>query len=165
MKRNEFFDLVFRFTEHPIPAIYNRHVYLWIGGIGDLFTNIPGGFIKKLDLHLLCKDLSKTPLGDKAAGRVLIDAIDDWLLQNYPSDQQQRGLVVSGLDLLYRYHLALNSFVRLATENSMIIFILPAMDIFSHTPKSLPNYIQFSPNSIKEYIALEIPLEAIVKEE
>lgn len=165
MKRGEFLELIARFVEKPIPATFARHIYLWIGGVEDLLVESPTGFIKTLDLHFLCKGLTKTPFGDKAAGRELSDAIDGWLLREFPQSQSQRALLITGLDLVYRYRLSMSAFVRLANENTLIILSMPSIDAHFHPIKPLPGYIQFSPDAILEYAASEIPEEAIVKEE
>jgi len=165
MKRSDFFELLTRFASQPIPATLNRHVYLWVGEADDLLIESPAGFIKKLDLHTLCQSLTKTPMGDKAAGRALSDAVDEWIFGNISTGQRQQALVVTGLDLLYRYNLPLRIFFRLANENVMIVLVLSALDVKFHPTKSLPSYIQFSPYAILKYAASEIPEEAIVKEE
>jgi len=67
MKRKDFFELLTRFAEQPIPATLTRHVYLWVGEVDDLLSMSPAGLIKKLDLNALCESLTKNPLGDKAA--------------------------------------------------------------------------------------------------
>jgi hypothetical protein len=165
MKRSDFFEFLTRFAKQPILTTLNRHMYLWVGEVDDLLSESPAGFIKNLDLHVLCKGLTKTPLGDKAAGRELSDAIDEWLLREFPASQRQRALMVTGLDLLYRYRLPLSTFFRLANENTMIILGLSTLDANFRPSKSLPSYIQFSPDAILKYTVSEIPEEAIVKEE
>ncbi len=169
MKISDFFEFLTRFAEQPIPATLNRHVYLWVGEVDDLLSRSPAGLFKKLDLHMLCKSLIKIPYGNKAAGRELSNAIDEWILREYPggfpTNQRQRALLVTGLDLLYRYRLPLSAFIRLANENTMIILGLSALDANFRLSKSLPSYIQFSPQAILKYAASEIPEEAIVKEE
>jgi len=165
MRRSEFFEFLNRFAEQPIPATLNRHMYLWVGEIDDLLSQSPTGFIKRLDLHMLCGSLTKTPLGDKAAGRVMSDAISEWILREFSASQRQRALLITGLDLLYRYHLPLSTFIRLANENCMIILSLSALDANFHPAKPLPSYVQLSPSAILKYAATEISEEAIVKEE
>ena len=165
MKRNDFLEFLTRFTKQPVPATINRHVYLWMGEIDELIPSCPPGFIKKLDLHVLCRDTTKSPPGDKAAGRALTDAIDEWILKNFPTGSQQQALLVTGLDLLHRYHLPLSAFIRLANENNVVILGLSAVDVNFRPTKPLPSYIQFSPYAILKYAASEIPEEAIVKEE
>ena len=165
MNRNEFFEFLARFAVRPIPATLNRHVYLWVGEVDDLLSKSPTGLIKKLDLHVLCGSLNKNPSGDKAAGRELSDAIDEWIFREFPANQRQRALLVTGLDLLYRYRLPLSNFIRLANENAAIILGLSALDANFYPHKSLPNYIKFSPYAILKYVSLEISEEAIVNEE
>lgn len=165
MKRREFFEFLTRFSAQPIPATLNRHVYLWVGEADDLLTKSPASFTKKLDLHVLCESLTKTPLGDKAAGRELSDAVDEWILRNFPATQKQQALLVTGLDLFFRYRLPLSTFFRLANENVMVILVLSDLDVNFRPPKSLPSFIQFSPSAILKYIESEIPEEARVKEE
>jgi len=165
MKPSDFFDFLSRFARQPIPAILNRHVYLWVGETNDLISKSSPGLIKKLDLHMLCESLPKTPIGDKAAGRVLSEAIDEWISKNFIIGQQQQVLLVTGLDLFYRYRLPLSVFIRLANENTAIILVLSALDTKFHPTKVLPSNIQFSPSAILKYVASEIPEEAIVKEE
>ncbi len=165
MKKSEFVEFISRFGKHPIPATLNRHVYIWVGDIDELISKGPVGLIKKLDLYVLCEGLTKTPLGDKAAGRVLSDAIDNWISREFPTIQRQRALMVTGLALLYRYGLPLSSFIRLANETTMVIFGLTDLDINFRPSQTMPSYIQFAPYSILKYVASEIPEEAIVKEE
>jgi hypothetical protein len=165
MNRSDFLEFLTRFACQPIPATINRHIYLWIGEIDELISSCPPSFIQELDLHVLCRGITKTPLGDKAAGRVLSDAIDEWVLRNFPASSQQQAILVTGLDLLYRYRLPLSTFIRLANENFMVILGLSALDVNFCPTKPLPKYIQFSPYTILKYAASEIPEEAIVKEE
>jgi len=165
MKQDEFFEFLNRFAVQPTPAILNRHVYLWIGEVDDLLARSPVGLVTKLDLHTLCQALHKTPLGDIAAGRELSDAIDEWISNNFPTERQQNVLLVVGLGLLYRYHLPLRTYIRLANENIMIIFALSVLDLNFRPIQALPNYVHLSPYAILKYIALEIPEEAIVKKE
>jgi hypothetical protein len=165
MKRSDFIEFLTRFANQPIPATLNRHVYLWVGEIDELILSCPPGFIQKLDLHVLCKNLTKTPIGDKAAGRELSDAIDEWILNNFSTGSQQQALLVSGLDLLYRYRLPLSAIIRLANEKNMVILSLSALDVNFHPAKPLPSYLQLSPNAILNFVTSEIPEEAIVKEE
>jgi len=164
MNTSAFFELIARFAEQPIPAILTRHVYLWVGEDDDLFFKSPLGFIKKLDLHLLCKNVSKTPIGDKAAGREFSRAIDEWLLKELPGSQRQRALLITGLDLLYRYYLPLSPFIQLASENTMVILCVSELDISFRLQKPLPSYIQFNPYSILNYAVSEVSEEGIVKE-
>lgn len=165
MKRSDFFEVLTRFKGQPIPATLNRHVYLWLGELDELLSKSPTGFINMLDLHVLCESLTKTPLGDKAAGRELMDTVDEWISKNFSVNQQQKALLVTGLDLFFRYRLPLRSFFRLANENVMIILVLSALDVNFRPTKSLPSYVQFGPHAILKYVASEIPEEAIVKEE
>ncbi len=165
MKSSDFFDLLARFADRPIPATANRHIYIWVGDVEALLSKSPVGFIKKLDLHVLCKSITKSPLSDQAAGRVLTEAIEGWISRELSTSQHQRGLLVTGLDLLYRYRLSINSLTRLANENIMIILGLSALDLNFHPSRSMPGYVQFSPPSILKYLTSGIPEEAIVKEE
>ncbi len=165
MKRCDFLEFLTRFAKQPIPATLNRHVYLWMGEIDEIISSCPPGFLKMLNLHVLCRDIAKTPLGDKAAGRELSDVIDEWILRNFPTGSQQQALLVTGLDLLYRYRVPLSAFIRLANENNTIILGLSALDANFRPAKPLPSYIQFSPYAILKYAASEIPEEAMVKEE
>jgi hypothetical protein len=165
MKRNDFCEFLTRFAVQPIPATFNRHVYLWMGEADDLLSKSPVGFIKKLDLHVLSASLTKTPIGDKSAGRELSDTVDEWISKNFSVNQQQKALLVTGLDLFFRYRLPLSTFFRLANENVMIILVLSALDVNFRPTKSLPGYVQFAPHAILKYVASEIPEEAIVKEE
>lgn len=165
MKRSDFFEFLTRFASQPIPATLNRHIYLWMGEIDELISSCPPSFIQKLDLHVLCRDITKTPIGDKAAGRELSDAIDGWILRNFPRGSQQQALLVTGLDLLYRYRLPLSAFIRLANEKNMVILALSPLDVNFRPAKPLPGYIQFSPYAILKYAASEISEEAIVKED
>ena len=165
MKRSEFLDLVTRFSERPIPATINRHIYLWLGEMDDLLVKSPGGFFKKLDLHVLCQNISKTPYGDKAAGRELTNTVDVWLSNNFAPAHNQRALLVNGLDLIYRYRLPISTFMRLANENCMIVLLLSALDVNFRIGKPLPDYIQFAPDAILKYVGTEISQEAIIGEE
>lgn len=165
MNASEFFEFLSRFADHPIPATYNRHLYLWVGEVEALLSQSPAGLIRTLDLHTLCENLTKTPDGEKAAGRELSDVIDEWLLKNFPTSSHQRALLVTGLDLLYRYHLSLSTFIRLSNENTLIILGLSALDANFHPARPLPSYIEFSPYAILRYAASEIREEAIVKQE
>lgn len=165
MKPSDFLELVHRFSEKPIPATIYRHTYIWIGEEDDLLSKSPPGFIKTLNLHTLCNGLSKTPFGEKAAGRQLSEAVEDWLSKEFPPSHNQRCLMVTGLDLFYRYSLPMGIFIRLANENCMVVFYLSPLDVDFSPIKPLPSFISFSPRAICKYVTTEIPEEAIVKEE
>lgn len=165
MKQSELLDLIARFADHPIPALTNRHIYLWIGDTNDLISQCPAGFFKILDLHNLCQDLNKVPYGEEAARRELSNAIENWIAKEFPPSRQQRALLVTGLDLLYRYRLSMSMFMQLSNESCMIVLAISALDVNFRPTKILPAFIQFSPYEILKYIATEIPEEAIVKEE
>jgi hypothetical protein len=164
MIQNELIDLISRFSDHPIPALINRHIYLWIGEPNGLISRSPGNFFTILDLHRLCQDLNKTPSGEEAARRELSTTIENWIAKEFSSSWQQRGLLVTGLDLLYRYRLPMSIFFRLSSESCMIVLAISAIDVYFHPTKVLPSCIQFSPYEILKHIATEIPEEAIVKE-
>jgi hypothetical protein len=164
MMQSELLDLIARFANHPIPALTNRHIYLWIGEASDLISRSPSGFIKILNLHVLCQDLIKVPYGEEAARRELSNVIENWIAKEFPPSRQQRALLVTGVDLLYRYRLPMSMFMRLASESCMIVLAMSALDVNFHPTKILPAFIQFSPYEILKYIATEIPEEAIVKE-
>ena len=164
MIQNELLDLITRFSDHPIPALTNRHIYLWIGEINGLISRCPMGFFKILDLHRLCQDLNKEPYGEEAATRELSSSMETWIAKEFPPSRQQRALLVSGLDLLYRYRLPMSMFMHLANENCMIVLAISPLDINFRPTKILPAFIQFSPDEILKYITTEIPEEAIVKE-
>lgn len=165
MKRSEFLEFLARFASRPIPATFNRHIYLWLGDVDELISECPTGFVQRLDLYALCKDITKNPLSDKAAGRELSEAIENWLLNNFPAGSQQQALLVEGLVLLYRYHIPLSLFIQLANERNMVILVLSTLDVNFRPAKPLPSYILFSPYSILKYAASEIPDEAIVRED
>lgn len=165
MNPHDFFDLIIRFAAQPIPATLNRHTYVWVGDTEALISNSPIGFIQYLNLHDLCKDLVRTPLGDKAAARVLSDTIDSWIKANYLPKREQRALLVSGLDLLYRYRIPIGAFMRLASESSMVIFTMSAKDLEFSPIHLFPGFIKFSPQEILRHLTSAIPEEAIVKAE
>jgi hypothetical protein len=165
MKRNEFLEFLAGFASRPIPATLNRHIYLWLGETEELIATCPTGFIQSLSLLALCKDITKTPLGEKAAGRVLSGAIEDWLLKNFPNGSKQQALLVEGLILLYRYHIPMSVFFQLTNERNMVILTLSELDVNFKPAKPLPSYVLFSPDLILKYARSEISEEAVVKED
>jgi len=165
MKRDDFFELLSRFADCPIPAIFNRHIYFWMGELDDLLSNSPVGLIVLLDLHKICESLTKIPNGDKAAGRELSNVIEEWIKQEFLADQHQRALLVTGLDLLYRYRLSLSTFSQLANENTAIILSLSSLDVNFWPNNPFPSFIHYSPDQIQKYVVSEIPDEAIVTKE
>jgi len=86
-------------------------------------------------------------------------------IKGISTSQSQRALLVTGLNLLYRYRLPLSAFIRLANEYTMIILGLSPLDVNFHPTNPMPTYIQFSPYAILNYATLDIPEEAVVKEE
>jgi len=164
MKPDDFIQLLARFSGQPIPATLNRHVYVWVGSSDDLLAKSPPGLFKLLDLHQLCQQIEKAPFGDKAAARILTDAIEVWLQREFLPIQHQRALCVAGLGLLYRYHLPLGIFMKLASENSLVVLAISSLDIEFRPSKTLPATIQFSPDAILKYITIELPSEAIVRQ-
>ena len=164
MIQNELLDLISRFADHPIPALINRHIYLWVGEVNGLISQSPAKFFTILDIHSLCQALNKTPFGEEAARRELSSTIENWIDKEFPSSRNQRALLVTGLDLLYRYRLPMSIFMQLASENCMIVLAISSFDVNFRPAKIFPAAIHFLPYEILRYVAMEIPEEAIVKE-
>jgi hypothetical protein len=165
MNQVELLDLITRFSKRPLPAVIKRHIYLWLGESDDLVSKIPTGISKKISIHNLCQTLTNFPNGDKAANRELTKVLENWIASEFPPSQQQKILVVTGLDLFYRYRIPMSLFMRLANESCMVVIVLSALDVNFIPQKPLPKYLQLNPNAIFQYISSEIPEEAIVKEE
>jgi hypothetical protein len=164
MIQSDLLDLIARFAGQPIPALTNRHIYLWIGETDDLISRCPTSFFTEIDLHRLCQDLKKVPSGEEAARRELSSTIENWIAKEFPPSRQQRALLVTGLDLLYRYRIPMSIFMQLASENCMIVLAISPLDVNFRPAKIFPAAMHFSPYEILKYVATEIPEEAIVKE-
>ncbi len=164
MNRGEFAVLLKRFADRPLPATMGRHVYIWQGSFDELASMVASRLIACLNLHDLCRALERTPYTTDAARKVLVDAIGAWLAREFPRDERQRLLAVSGCDLLARYKVPLSHFVRLASENRMIAFVVPAGDSRYKPSKPLPPYVHLQPDATLAYLRPQFADEAVIGE-
>ena len=165
MKKIEFSQFLIKFLGQPQPAIIQRHVYLWQSSLESLLEVSPKGLYHVLDLHSLCKSIDKTPSSVTAARRILSEAIQLWIDQNYKTAHSQKALAIIGIDMLVRYQVPLGIFFQLANETSLVTFVVPASLHTFHPIKPLPNYIKFEPNQLFSYIKAQIPEDAVIGEE
>jgi hypothetical protein len=163
MTRDEFILLLKQFAERPMPSTAGRHIYVWQGALNALTSKAPRGLMTVLDLHELCRTLERTPSTLEAGRKVLAEAISKWLGREFPRDDQQRALAVTGCDLLMRYSVPLSQFVQLASESRLIALVAPA-DESHKRAKPLPAYVRLQADAILSYCKSHLTDEAIIGE-
>ncbi len=164
MTSTEFFEFLSRFAKRPIPSTEGRHVYIWQGAQQDLMSKAPQGLVTLLDLHALGHALDRTPSTVEAARRLLAETLDAWLARQFPQDDQQRVLIVTGCDLLMRYQVPSGLFVRLASESKAVVLAIPANDSRFKPSKPLPAYVLLRPDATLSYFKTQIGENAIIGE-
>jgi hypothetical protein len=164
VNRDEFADLLKRFAGRPVPATAGRHVYIWQASFEELASLVPAKLISSLDLHELCRTLERTPNTTDAARQVIVEALDAWLTREFPRDDRQRLLTVSGCDLLARYRVPLSHFMRLSSESRMVVFLVPGEDSRYKSLKPLPAYIRVQPETTLAYFKPQLAEDAVIGE-
>lgn len=164
MTRDGFVQLLARFAKRPIPSTEGRHVYVWLGSLDDLTASAPRGLVQVLDLHDLCRTLERTPNTTEAARTVLKNAISGWLEREFPKDERQRVLAVTGCDLLMRYQVPLSQFVQLASESKLIALIVSPDDRAYKPLKPLPAYVHLQTDATLSYLKSHLAENAVIGE-
>ncbi|CAG0960658.1 hypothetical protein ANRL3_00855 [Anaerolineae bacterium] len=159
MNVDEFANLLKQFAERPIPSVIGRHVYVWRKTADALSTRVPRKVLATLDLNDLCRTLERTPSTDDAARAMLTEAITARLQQEFPRDERQRVLIVSGCGLLMRYRVSLGPFMQLASENRLIVFVAPVDDSSYQPGQPLPGYIYLRPDATLSFFKNSLPGE------
>jgi hypothetical protein len=164
VNQDEFGRLLQQFAERPVPAMGRlaRHVYIWQQTVDSLIRAAPRGFIHVVDLHRLCQELDRTPNTADAARKLLSTAIDRWLSGKFSLGRQQRGLAVTGCDLLARYAIPLSPMAQLASENCLVCFVAPVEDSAFVPAAPLPSMVRLQPDATVSYLKAQLPDEAIV---
>jgi hypothetical protein len=162
MTVDEFTSLLTQFAERPIPSVLGRHVYVWRRAVDALNPLVPRRVLTVLDLNDLCRTLARTPSTDDAARAVLTEAIDARLQQEFPRDNRQRVLIVSGCGLLMRYRVSLGLFVQLASENRLIVFVAPTDDSNYQPGQPLPDYVRLRPDATLSFFKNALTEEAFI---
>lgn len=159
MKVDEFASLLKQFAERPIPSMLGRHVYVWCRAVDALNPLVPRKILTVLDLNKLCCTLQRTPSTDDAARAVLTGAINARLQQEFPRDERQRVLVVSSCGLLMRYRVSLGLFMQLASENRLIVFVVPADESNYKPGQPLADYVRLRPDATLSFFKNALPAE------
>jgi hypothetical protein len=161
MNQGEFLDLLHRFAERPVPALGERHVYLWHGDVAPLRRALPDHTLRTLDLHTLAATLSRSPSSLDGARRVLLQAIRSQIADLHSSDRQQI-LVVTGCDLLSRYRVPLGSFFEIASERTVVIFAIPPDETYLQFTEPLPEYVSLNPRAPFDYLRGALGERAVI---
>lgn len=161
MNRDEYLDLLSRFSGRALPAQVGRHVYLWHGSTSSLTAAIPGSVGRCLDLHKLAAALTHTPRSIDAARTLLSRAIR-LQLDDLISPHGQQVVVVTGCDLLSRYRVRLPLFFERASEQVMIVFVVPSDESRFQPSVPLPGYVALDPGAPLEYLADALDRRAMI---
>lgn len=151
MTKDEFFKLISRFAQTPLPAVNGRHVYLWHGSLEGLKRNIPTETLGSVDLHHLAAMLPRAPRARDEARRLLDQAIQTTLTEQLKFDHQQI-FVVTGCDLLPRYEVPLNSFFEIASETHLVILVVSLIETNFQPSHPLPSYVTLDPTIPFNYL-------------
>ncbi len=125
---------------------------------------VPAKLISSLNLHDLCRTLDRTPNTTDAARQVIVDVLDAWLNREFPRDDRQRLLVVSGCNLLARYRVPLSHFMRLSSESRMVVFLIHGEHSRYKPSKPLPSYVYIQPEATLAYFKPQLAEEAVIGE-
>lgn len=162
MIKADFFNLIARFAQRPMPALGGRHVYLWHGQLRTLTAALPGELkMFTLDLHQLAAKLPRTPRARDEARQLLTRAIQQQLKSQLETSSQQ-VFVVTGCDLLSRYQVSLRSFFQLASESRMIILVVSALETQFQPSGLLPSYVELDPGAPFEYLQTTLGVAATI---
>jgi hypothetical protein len=161
MNQDEYLDLLSRFSGRALPAQVGRHVYLWQGSTSSLLARVPGSVSRVLDLHQLAAGLARAPRSIDAARPLLNRAIRSQL-DDLISPRGQQVIAVTGCDLLSRYRVRLALFFEKATEQVMIVFVVPANESHFQPSVPLPGYVALNPQAPLEYLSSVLDKRAVI---
>ena len=161
MNRDEFLDLLSRFSGRALPAQVGRHVYLWHSSVSSLTTAIPGPVARVLDVHKLAAALTRAPRSVDAARPLLSRAIRSQL-DDLISPRGQQVVVIAGCDLLGRYRVRLSLFFERASERVMIVFAVPPDESRFRPSVPLPSYVALNPGAPLEYLSSALDKRAVI---
>ena len=163
MNRDEYLNLLSRFSGRALPAQVGRHVYLWQGSASSLTATIPGSVARVVDLHKLAAALTRAPRSVDAARRLLSRVIRSQL-DDLISPHGQQVVVVTGCDLLGRYRVRLSLFFERASERVMIVFVVPPDESRFEPPVPLPSYVALDPGAPLEYLSSALDKRAVIED-
>jgi hypothetical protein len=163
MTKAEFFKLISRFAQAPLPAVSGRHVYLWHGSLEVLKRNIPTETSVSVDLHHLAAMLPRTPRAHDEARRLLSQAIQTTLTEQLKFDHQQI-FVVTGCDLLSRYEVPLNPFFEIASERHLVVLVVLLVETNFQPSHPLPSYVTLDPSAPFNYLQAMVGAVATISD-
>ena len=150
MMQEDFSRLLKRFAINPVTSTSGRHVYLWHKNDSHLRDIVPAEVKENLDLHTLVASVSRTPYEQAEASRVIQNKIEVWLEKNL-IEIKQRAVIISGCDLLARYHVPLTALFQWVSDSTMFIFV--AEDWTSRSLAGhIPEYVSFNPQGVFTYL-------------
>jgi len=150
MMREDFSHLLKRFAINPVTSTIGRHVYLWHGNDSQLLDLVPAEVKEILDLHTIIASAPRTPYEQSEASRIIQKLFEAWLEKNLV-EIRQRIVIISGCDVLVRYHIPLTAFFQWASDTTMFIFIAENWTSISLAGR-IPEYVTI--NSQDEFIYL-----------
>jgi hypothetical protein len=160
MTKNEFFDLISRFAQRPVPAVDGRHVYLWHGPLELLKNGIPADSLVQIDLHQMAPILPGAPRSRDEARRLLSNVITTTLNEN--NAVRQQIFTVIGCDLLSRYEVSLSPFFQVASERQMVILVVPIDETYFRPSHPLPSYVMLDPAAPCNYLKAGLGVASII---
>ncbi len=161
MTRDEFLDLLSRFAERPLPALAGRHVYLWHGDAQGLTTVLAPSLLRILDLHTLAATLPQSPRSNHTARRRLQTALRSYLADLGTLSHQQ-VLVVTGCDLLSRYQVPLGPFFEIASEQLMVVLVIPPSETYFRPSEPLPEYVVLDARAPFHYLCAALGERSVI---
>jgi len=150
MMQEQFSRLLKRFAINPVTSTTGRHVYLWRGNDSHLRDIVPADVKEVLDLHTLAASAPRTPYEQAYASRVIQKLIEVWLEKNLV-EIQQRVVIISGCDILARYHVPLTAFFQWVSDTTMFIFVAEDWTSLSLAGR-IPEYVSFNPQGVFTYL-------------
>jgi hypothetical protein len=136
-------------------------VYVWHGSEGSLTAVVSGSVTRILHLHKLAAALTRAPRSIDAARSLLTRAIRSQI-DDLISSQGQQVVIVTGCDLLSRYRVRLSLFFERASEQVMVVFVVPPDESHFQPSVPLPGYVALNPDAPLEYLSTALDKRAVI---
>jgi hypothetical protein len=151
MNYDNLISLIKDFSERTIPAVENRHVYLWHGELRNLLNHIKDVNYDLLDLHKCVFDLPGLPYSQIEASKILRKIIQSKLAEILDKDKQQI-IIIEGCDFLSRYKISIGPFFEYANESTLFVFVISPLETHFKPKNILPKFVSLNTENTYQYL-------------